>query len=174
MSTIYVCPLARLQQTVTETRARYVVTAINPWSIPDTPDGVEPENHLKLAINDINEPRHDLVHPEPRHIEQLIGFARRWNQDGPLVVHCLAGISRSCASAFIIACALSARADEMAIARHLRSASRTAYPNRLMVRHADDLLARNGRMIAAIEALPPPLAALEAKLFSIPSEFKSD
>jgi hypothetical protein len=41
------------------------------------------------------------------------------------------------------------------------------------VRHADDLLARNGRMIAAIEALPPPLAALEAELFSMPSEFKS-
>lgn len=173
MSTIYVCPLARLQQTVTETRARYVVTAINPWSIPDTPDGVSPDNHLKLAINDITEPRRDLVHPEPHHIEELIAFARRWNHDGPLVVHCLAGISRSSASAFIIACALSDRADETDIASRLRSASRTAQPNHLMVRHADNLLARNGRMVAAIEALPPPLAALEADLFSIPSEFES-
>ena len=77
------------------------------------------------------------------------------------------------ASAFIIACALSDRADETDIASRLRSASRTAQPNHLMVRHADNLLARNGRMVAAIEALPPPLAALEADLFSIPSEFES-
>lgn len=173
MSTIYVCPLARLQQTVTETRARYVVTAINPWSIPETPAGVAPDNHLKLAINDINEPRRDLIHPDPHHIEQLIAFAKRWNHDGPIVAHCLAGISRSSASAFIIACALSGRANEMDIARRMRSASKTAQPNQLMVRHADDLLARNGRMIAAIEALPPPVATLEANLFSIPSDLES-
>ncbi len=173
MNTIYVCPLARLQQTVTETGARYVVTAINPWSIPETPRGVQPENHFKLVINDITAPHKDLIHPEPNHIESLIGFARHWDRDGPLVVHCLAGISRSSAAAFIIACTLSNDADEHLIAERLRRASKTANPNLLMVRHADKLLSRDGRMIAAIEALTPAIATLEAELFSMPSEFES-
>lgn len=173
MTSIYVCPLARLQQTVTETEARYVVTAINPWSIPETPRGVTPDNHLKVVINDITQPHKDLIHPEPNHIASLIGFARHWNRDGPLVVHCLAGISRSSAAAFIIACALSNSADEHLIAHEMRRASKTANPNLLMIRHADSLLARGGRMIAAIEALTPPIATLEAELFSIPSEFES-
>jgi predicted protein tyrosine phosphatase len=173
MSTIYVCPLSRLNQTVADTGARYVVTAINPWSIPETPPGVADDDHLRLAINDITFPHKDLVNPEPRHITRLIDFAERWNRDGPLVVHCLAGISRSSASAFIIACALSRDVDEARIANHLRKASETAQPNLLMIRHADAILGRNGRMVAAIEALPPALATLEADIFSLPSEFGS-
>lgn len=173
MSTIHVCPLARLNQTVADTGARYVVTAINPWSIPETPPGVDDDNHLRLVINDITEPHQDLVHPEPHHVDRLITFAERWNRDGPLVVHCLAGISRSSASAFIVACALSRGVDEARIANHLREASRTARPNLLMVRHADAILGRDGRMIAAIEALAPALATLEATNFALRTEFTS-
>lgn len=173
MNAIYVCSLSRLPRTVSETGARYVITTINPWSIPETPPGIAPENHLKLAINDITSPHKDLILPGANHIAELITFARRWNRDGPLVVHCLAGISRSSAAAFITACALSDHADEHLIAAQLRRASKTANPNSLMIRHADNLLSRNGRMIAAIDSLTPAVAALEADLFSIPSEFES-
>jgi predicted protein tyrosine phosphatase len=166
---IYVCPLSRLEETVAQKGARYVITAINPWSIPETPARVLDGNHLRIAINDINAPHNNLIHPEAHHIETLIEFAYKWNRDGPLVVHCLAGISRSSASAYISACALNAAAPERLIALALREASPTASPNMLMVRHADELLNRHGRMIAAIEALSPGSATMEADTFSIPS-----
>jgi predicted protein tyrosine phosphatase len=170
-SDIYVCSLARLEETVARTGARYVITAINPWSIPATPASVYDDNHLRLAINDIETPHTGLVHPEPHHVQKLIDFARQWNMDGPLVVHCLAGISRSTASAFIVACALNEHAPESTIARVLRTSSQSARPNQLMVAHADQILARDGRMIAAIEALSPGSASMEGNTFSIPSCF---
>lgn len=166
---IYVCSLSRLVQTVNDTGARHVITAINPWSIPETPAGVADEDHLRIAINDIEAPHGELVHPETHHIEKIISFAKRWNRDGPLVIHCLAGISRSSASAFITACALNPNADENTIASALRQASETARPNRLMIELADGLLARNGRMIAAIKSLSPGAATMEARTFALPS-----
>ncbi len=168
---IHVCSLSRLNETVEQSGARYVISAINPWSIPNTPAGVSDDNHLRIAINDINAPHGELVHPESHHIETLIGFADKWAQDGPLVIHCLAGISRSSASAFIVACALNQNARETTIADTLRTASKTAHPNRLMVRLADELLSRDGRMIAAIENMGPGSAIIEANTFTIPSYY---
>jgi predicted protein tyrosine phosphatase len=42
---------------------------------------------------------------------------------------------------------------EAAIARELREMAPHAQPNRLMIRHADQILAREGRMIAAVESM---------------------
>lgn len=169
VSDIYVCSLARLNETVERSGARYVVSAINPWSIPETPATVSDANHLRLAINDIDAPHANLVHPESHHIETLVAFARQWAQDGPLVIHCLAGISRSTASAFIIACTLNQNANETDIALSLRKASETAQPNALMVALADRILGRDGRMVAAIKNMSSSAAAMEAETFSIPS-----
>ena len=168
---IYVCSLSRLEKTVDQTGARFIVSAINPWSIPQTPESVDDSNHLKMAINDIAAPHGDLVHPETSHIEQLIDFAKHWNKDGPLVIHCLAGISRSSASAFIVACTLNSQASETTIALALREASATAHPNPLMISLADQLLERDGRMIAAIQALSPSASTMEANTYSMPSCF---
>ena len=70
-----------------------------------------------------------------------------------MVIHCWAGISRSTAAALISLCALNPRCAEHLIARRLREASPTAYPNRLMIRLADAALGRKGRMVAAVEAI---------------------
>jgi len=166
---IYVCPLSRFNKTVEVTGAQFVISAINPWSIPATPENIADSNHLRLAINDIEAPHRDLVHPEMHHIETLVTFAEKWAQNGPLVVHCLAGISRSSASALIVACALNQSVKETRIAHYMRNASATADPNALMIRLADQLLGRDGRMMAAIERLSPSAATIEAETYSIPS-----
>jgi predicted protein tyrosine phosphatase len=70
-----------------------------------------------------------------------------------LVIHCHAGVSRSTAAAFIIACALAPSRRESEIADAIRQASHTATPNRRMVAIADAILKRNGRMSAAIERI---------------------
>ena len=41
----------------------------------------------------------------------------------------------------------------MTVEQLLRELAPHAQPNRLMIRHADELLERNGRMIAAVEAM---------------------
>src|SRR5207247_3204501 len=103
----------------------------------------------------------------PEHVEALIGFVTAWDRRRPLVVHCYAGISRSTAAAFIALCALSPERDERAIARELRAASPSAYPNRRLVRVADALLTRNGRMVAAVEGMGAAELANEGTPFHI-------
>ena len=71
----------------------------------------------------------------------------------PMIVHCWAGISRSSASAFILACDRNPQADEHLIAMRMRRAAKHAYPNRMIVALADDILGRRGRMVDAVEAM---------------------
>ncbi len=70
-----------------------------------------------------------------------------------MIVHCWAGISRSTASAFILACERNPQIDERSIALAMRKAARHAYPNRRIVALADDMLGRRGRMVDAVEAM---------------------
>jgi predicted protein tyrosine phosphatase len=60
--------------------------------------------------------------------------------------------------------------DEELIARRLREASPTAYPNRLMIRLADAALGRSGRMVQAIEAIGRGVLAVEAVPFSLAAD----
>ena len=87
-----------------------------------------------------------------------------------MVVHCWAGISRSTAAAYTALCAINPYASEELIARRLREASPTAFPNRLIVRLADTALGRNGRMIRAVESIGRGVVASEAVPFSLPAD----
>ena len=93
------------------------------------------------------------IAPGEEHVEQLIDFALDWGGQGPMVVHCWAGISRSTAAAYTALCAINPGVPEELIALRLREASPTAYPNRLIIRLADDALGRRGRMVRAIESI---------------------
>ena len=84
-----------------------------------------------------------------------------------MVVHCWAGISRSTAAAYTALCAINPDVSEELIALRLREASPTAYPNRLIIRLADDALGRRGRMVRAIEGIGRGVIATEAVPFSL-------
>jgi predicted protein tyrosine phosphatase len=167
---IHVCSLARLHPTVHETGARHVVTLLKDTDLVQRPPGIAPDNHLILGMDDISEPADGYICPGDDHLTRLIAFVRGWDRAKPLVMHCYAGISRSTAGAFVSACALNPRRDELAIARALRSASVTAMPNRRIVTLADHMLGREGRMIAAIETIGPGNLAAEAQPFRLDLE----
>ncbi len=164
---IYVCSLARLHQTVEETGARHIITLLKDISLVERPPTVDAKNHLHIDVDDINCPVDGYSHPCEDHVARLMHFVTSWDRSAPMVIHCYAGISRSTASAYAAACALNPGRDEMAIAQEMRRASRTAMPNSLIVSLADRILERQGRMIAAIEAIGPGDMAYEADPFSL-------
>ena len=167
---IHVCSLARLHDTVRETGARHVVTLIKDISLVHRPATIMAENHLLLDMDDITDHIEGYVAPAEEHVGDLLRFVRLWDRTNPLVVHCYAGISRSTAGAFVTACALNPRRDELTIARALRNASPTATPNIRIVSLADRLLDRNGRMVAAIESIGPGMAAYASEPFRLDLE----
>jgi predicted protein tyrosine phosphatase len=167
---IHVCSLARLYETVEETGARHVVTLLKDTDRVERPRGVVPENHLVLGLDDITAPLDGYVAPCGEHVSRLIEFARGWDRARPMVMHCFAGISRSTAGAYVAACALNPNRDEMAIAAALRRASATATPNARIVSLGDRVLGRDGRMVAAIDAIGRGALAYEADPFRLELE----
>ena len=165
--TIYVAPLSLVEATVADAEVSHLVTLINGDTAIPTPSGIGPDRHLRLAMNDICEPQPGLVLPCVSHVGDLIRFTREWDRQAPLLIHCWAGISRSTAAAYIALCALNREGTEHELAWALRRASPTAYPNRLLVALADEALARDGRMIAAVEDIGRGQIAEEADVFSL-------
>ena len=150
---IHVCSLSRLHATVDATGARHVVTLLRLVERVQRPTHIAPENHLVLAVDDITAPMDGYTAPAHEHVQRLVDFVTAWDRQAPMVVHCFAGISRSTAGAYVAACALNPKRDEMQIAWDIRRASRTAQPNARIVSIADRLLKRDGRMIRAIDAI---------------------
>ena len=106
-----------------------------------------------------------MVLPGETHVRELLDFARSWDRAKPMVIHCYAGISRSTASAYIVAAALSPARDEFELAATLRRLSPTASPNSRLIELADILLGRRGRMIEAVRGIGRGAEAFEAEPF---------
>jgi len=165
---LFVCPLSRLEETVSRTRAERVVSLLTAGTALARPAGIAPCHHLLLSMNDIVEAMPDMTPPGREHVERLIAFARDWDRTRPTVVHCYAGISRSTAAAYIVAAALAPGRDERELARALRLASPSATPNPRLVALADELLGRQGRMVAAIAEIGRGAEAFEGTPFEFP------
>jgi predicted protein tyrosine phosphatase len=165
---LIVTPLSRLPSVIAERAPSHIITLLSPEDLIATPSGFAPERHLRIGVHDIDAPAADLIAPDAAMVERALAFAAGWDAAAPMVVHCWAGISRSTATAFTIACERDPHADELEIALAMRRASRTAYPNRRIVALADDILDRRGRMLEAVEAMGGNGLAVEGAPFDIP------
>ncbi|ESX62079.1 protein tyrosine/serine phosphatase [Mesorhizobium sp. LSHC422A00] len=162
---IHVCSLAKLEETVARTGAERVLSLLAAGTEVTRPASISRENHLHLVMHDIAVAQDGMTMPGEDHVRNLLDFARRWDRAKPMVVHCYAGISRSTASAYIIAAALAPKRDESELARTLRKLSPSATPNPRLIAVADTLLSRQGRMIEAIEAIGRGADAFEGTPF---------
>lgn len=167
---IYVCSLAKVDASVRETGAERLLSLLAAGTDMTRPAAIAADNHLLLSLHDIAEARDGMTMPGREHVEALLDFARSWDRAKPLVVNCYAGISRSTASAYIIAAALAPERDEMELARTLRDLSPSATPNPKLIAIADELLGRDGRIVAAIASIGRGVDAYEG----VPFMFKID
>ncbi|MBZ9957948.1 MULTISPECIES: tyrosine phosphatase family protein [unclassified Mesorhizobium] len=164
---IHVCSLAKVEETVARTGAERLLSLLAAGTDVLRPAAIMRENHLHLVMHDIAAAQDGMTMPGEEHVRNLLDFARRWDRARPMVVHCYAGISRSTASAYIIAAALAPKRDEAELARTLRTLSPSATPNPRLIAVADALLGRGGRMIAAIEAIGRGADAFEGTPFEL-------
>lgn len=173
---IWVSSLASVHFVAKQALPARAISLLSPGdTFPEIAD-VDADAHHKIHLHDIREPREDHVTPGEEHVRGVIDFIDGWSPETPLLVHCWAGISRSSATAFIAACYHNPKADERQVAQLIRDTSETAYPNTLIIAHADKLLGRGGKMVDAIAALPKIDFTdfdgdIIAKPFSIPSTF---
>jgi predicted protein tyrosine phosphatase len=103
-------------------------------------------------FHDIDRPQPGYLAPQSHHIGALIAFAARWDCQHPLLVHCHGGASRATAAAVILAAVIMEGREEE-VTHVLRIRAPHASPNRRMIALADTLLARGGRLVAAVDAM---------------------
>jgi len=161
---IIVCPFNAVRALVEAKEAGQVLSILGPETNHHSFDWLGPR-HLKLTFHDISEPMEGFSPPQREHVEQIVDFAARWDRRDPLLIHCWAGISRSTAAALTAMCLLHPNEDEADLARELRRISPSATPNRLMVTYADELLGRQGRLLAAADEIGRGEDAYEGKVF---------
>lgn len=116
------------------------------WLRARSPGGAAPEVGIDLVFNDIAAPRAGLVAPDAALIERALTAPL------PALVTCFAGVSRSSAIAYALACRARPGAVE-ALAEELRALAPWATPNPLVVALADAALGAGGTMVAAIEGI---------------------
>jgi predicted protein tyrosine phosphatase len=168
MPSIYVCNLMEMAAHAEALQASHLVSLVSPDEQPATPACIAIERHHRVGIHDISEPVDGHVLPSREHVEALIDFVRAWRpEEAPLLIHCVAGISRSMAAA-LITLVVKAPGRELEAARHVRSAAAHAYPNRRMIELADQLLGCQGRLIQAREAMGPANLLPFAPLVTLP------
>ena len=114
-----------------------------------------PHRRLTLRFDDIIETTPGMLLPELHHIERLLEFggglaSAEGDPLAHLLVHCHAGISRSTASMTILLAEARPKADEDALFAHIRTIRAQAWPNSRMIALADDLLGREGKLVAAL------------------------
>lgn len=169
---LIVSPLHHADRIATQRRPSHLVSLLSPGhpAIDSAPKAAE--HYLQLLFHDITEERPGLIAPDRTMVNALLDFGRTWNTAAPMLIHCWAGISRSSAAAFILACDLN-EGVEHDIARALRDCAPFVTPNRLMVALADDILARGGRMIDAIDGIGRGAEAFAGEPFEFPTRWPS-
>ena len=117
---------------------------------PDTEDPFRTDvvPQLVLQFHDIDMTMLDYVEPESDHVQQALTFAREI--DGPLLVHCRAGVSRSTAIALAIATDRMGAGNERQACEWLRRIVPNAQPNMLVIFHADYLLGLEKALLRSV------------------------
>ncbi|WFS01829.1 tyrosine phosphatase family protein [Rhizobium tumorigenes] len=153
MSDIVVSPLERIAEMAVRHGAREMISLMAEQHSFHRPAVISANRHLLLGMNDIVFAGNDkLVAPQEAHAEQIIAFARSWDRSAPLLIHCWMGVSRSPAAALIAALAIDPDVDDIALVARLRRASPQATPNSRLVAFGDQLLGRQGRLVAAVKS----------------------
>ena len=166
MPCLYVCSLSGLSGVVARLDRFNLLTLLSPDHKGEEHRAIACERHLELSFHDITETRPGLVAPDHAVMQAVLDFGRE-ARGRTMLIHCWAGISRSSAAAYAIACDRNP-GFERNIAEELRRRAPSVTPNRLMVSLADDLLGRGGRMAEAIDWIGRGADAFEGEAYQLP------
>ena len=106
---------------------------------------------IRLEFHDITQDTDFEFGPRVHHVEQVIDFARTIQHDqGTMLVHCEAGISRSSAAAVTALSTWLGAGKEREAVERIYAAQPQAWPNSRFVELADELLERGGTLVGAV------------------------
>ena len=88
--------------------------------------------------------------PDRNQVYRILLFSQAFTLTDRILIHCRAGISRSTAVACAIICQHTPPGEEARAVEHIRSIRAMMVPNFLIIKLADEILQREGRLVAAV------------------------
>jgi len=88
--------------------------------------------------------------PDRNQVYRILLFSQGFALNDRILIHCRAGISRSTALACAVTCQHSPPGEEKLAVEHIRSIRSVMMPNFLIIKLADEILQREGKLIAAV------------------------
>lgn len=108
---------------------------------------------LFLTFDDIEQGYDDTDYPpNVDHIRDLLAFGKTFTDESIVGIHCMAGVSRSSASAIAILTDRLGPGSELDVTEHIKAIRPQARPNRLILRLVDEILERNNALVNASDA----------------------
>lgn len=141
-------------------RHTHAVSIMDPGLTADFGGRLPETSILRLNFHDLDRaPRPDhptvralrraglsIILPQDDHVRAILDFGLRLRPGARVLIHCMAGISRSTAAAWMIG-AQAVPGREAEVYTHIRRIRPQAMPNRLMIAIADRMLGAEGRML---------------------------
>jgi predicted protein tyrosine phosphatase len=128
----------------------HVLSILDPeWPDPEAFQAFDPHFRAIMRFHDAIEPDRDILLPQKSDVEAILSFGRDAAEAGRLLIHCHAGISRSTAATLMILAQAHPREGEEELADRLLRTRPQSWPNSRMITFADELLNRQGRLMAA-------------------------
>lgn len=147
-----ICGLADIAGTAKTVGATHMISLLEPGPAIKRPRGIHRENHLHLSMTDTKSEA-SLHAPTLESVRAALEFGRDLHDGSSLLVHCLAGVSRSGAIGF----ALIAQEwgpdhidDAVDFLREIRP---EAAPNPFILRIADEILGFDGLLASKADFL---------------------
>lgn len=153
-ATLAVCGLGEVRRKAEQFKASHLISVVHPADRIVRPRGMAGRCHLRMEIDDTVDAADNLA-PRASHIEEIDGWVDGLHGDSRILIHCLAGISRS--TAVTLGILAKVHPPETA-ARKLRRLRPEATPNPLIVALWDTHLRCDGALVAATNKvfLQPP------------------
>lgn len=132
----------------------HVVSLVDPGTVlPASLESIIGANRLRIDVHDAFAEDRDKVAPSPATIENLIGYANKFEVSdlSQLLVHCHMGRSRSPAAAAIILVALGC--SPVSVFHKIYMSRKPIWPNWSMVELGDQALGCNKELMCACEEI---------------------
>jgi predicted protein tyrosine phosphatase len=135
----------------------HVLSLLDPnWPELTGFQGYGAHRRTTLHFHDVIDPGPGLTLPTKEHVAEILAFGAglaaelKADAERHLLVHCHMGISRSTAAMISLLAQIDPQESDDRLFERVRRIRPQAWPNSLMIGYADDLLGREGRLVAAL------------------------